>query len=678
MLRLFRRIICEPVWIIGSLFPLVLLTPYLPGLPRPAIGGLPWRQELVISILLSVTLILLMWRTLRARHIPSLHRPAAFTALLSAFVFTLWIWLSALWAAYPTSAFHYAAQWSMYLSFLWLMSSVANRTRVMRASFITLGVAIWILGISCAVEFWFGAPLTVGELRGNAKPILRASSSFGEITAVATCLYAALALYLRNSKYALVCGATATLAWLSTFQALQRAPLLGAAAGLLLLASCAIFKANCRPRNSARAYLLLLSLFGVFIIQTLPSTGMSASAPSTVERLQSSVREDAGVNIRLLLWGIGLEMLRAHPLQGVGANNYDIAYPEARRRFSARHLDTPFVNSEEQNLAVYAHNEYIQLAAELGVIGFTLLIVFYVLLAHFFWRALRHPRKALPALGAGGAVLAFALSSCASPASFRSLGGGMLFFFAAAVIIQVASSDLHSRAGTVNRKLYVFTERSALCCALVVLCVTLSIFCKRATGSVFEGLAQASADPDGADRLYRQALRFNSDHAPLHYSFGLWLFLNGRAAESVPHLRYAVEQGFNSSTCYAYLAEAEKAAGDMRGAERTTAQAARVYPRSIFALVRHAVASRDVNDLAAAEDEYRQALALDERGARGWWYLLNRGRRVAGEAARSDTSIASPGELTPEACVHAVTTEEELKYSKVVLTGKTNQRLAPE
>ena len=62
MRPLIRRAMREPLWIIGPLWPFALLTPYLPGLPRPAMGGLPWRQEIIVALLLSATFALLLKR----------------------------------------------------------------------------------------------------------------------------------------------------------------------------------------------------------------------------------------------------------------------------------------------------------------------------------------------------------------------------------------------------------------------------------------------------------------------------------------------------------------------------------------------------------------------------------------------------------------------------------------
>ncbi len=74
-------------------------------------------------------------------------------------------------------------------------------------------------------------------------------------------------------------------------------------------------------------------------------------------------------------------MFRSHPLVGVGANNYEVAFSEARQKFAATHPDSPLVGMNEQLLTQYAHNEYVQILAELGIVGILIFGAVCLLLA---------------------------------------------------------------------------------------------------------------------------------------------------------------------------------------------------------------------------------------------------------------------------------------------------------
>ncbi|HEY0384586.1 MAG TPA: hypothetical protein VGC64_01180, partial [Pyrinomonadaceae bacterium] len=228
----------DPLSIIGALWPITLLAPFAPGLPKPAMSGLPWRQEFVLALLFTLTLSLLLkksWRSSSSNT--SSGEPVIFlregeaVLLLPLLLFILWSASSALWAQAVYPALHHTFVWAAYALFFIMIRRVARRPRLLRASLFTLASVISILSISCMIEFW-GAPNESGV---RSVSLFRFFNGFGEMLAVAIPLFAALALKLRRSRAALVCGATAALAWLATLQALERAPIVGACVALLAL-----------------------------------------------------------------------------------------------------------------------------------------------------------------------------------------------------------------------------------------------------------------------------------------------------------------------------------------------------------------------------------------------------------------------------------------------------------
>ena len=183
-------------------------------------------------------------------------------------------------------------------------------------------------------------------------------------------------------------------------------------------------------------------------------------------------------------------------------------------------------------------------------------------------------------------------------------------------------------------------------------------------------LREEATDAGRAEAHYRSALRVNPLNPATHYQFGVWLFHRGRERESVPHLRYGVERGFNASTCYAYLAGAESNSDDEAGSERTLAAAVRAFPRSVFLRARHAASLARLNRAAEAGLEMAAALLLDSRAARGWQALIEDDIDAAVAAARRDPSThAVPGQLQPEDAVFAVLKENEKRFPEAVHTG---------
>src|SRR4051794_27515342 len=64
--RLARTLASEPLGIFAALWPLVLLAPFVPGPPPPAIASPEWRQELALTALLFTTL---LFASRRARSV---------------------------------------------------------------------------------------------------------------------------------------------------------------------------------------------------------------------------------------------------------------------------------------------------------------------------------------------------------------------------------------------------------------------------------------------------------------------------------------------------------------------------------------------------------------------------------------------------------------------------------
>lgn len=98
---------------------------------------------------------------------------------------------------------------------------------------------------------------------------------------------------------------------------------------------------------------------------------------------------------RMTIWETGVRMLGDRPLTGVGAN----AFAEAYDRYSTR-PDDPFHSSINPNGVYHAHQMYVAIAAETGLIGLITIIVSiglcvrWFLLAHITQRNLAAPYAA--------------------------------------------------------------------------------------------------------------------------------------------------------------------------------------------------------------------------------------------------------------------------------------------
>ena len=89
------------------------------------------------------------------------------------------------------------------------------------------------------------------------------------------------------------------------------------------------------------------------------------TSQTVVERAASAV---SGGEQRLMIWQISLLMAKDHPIIGQGIGTYKYHYLWYQGKF----FEDP-ANQDRINLAVWtreAHNEYVQILAELGILGF--------------------------------------------------------------------------------------------------------------------------------------------------------------------------------------------------------------------------------------------------------------------------------------------------------------------
>lgn len=183
----------------------------------------------------------------------------------------------------------------------------------------------------------------------------------------------------------------AVLACAGLLLAQTRSAWIGLLVGLVVLAALSAWTRE-RGRSGSgnrRAVLvplvLLVAATGLFLIlsRTAPQIGDRAATLTALDR-------DASWNERLIAWKGALAMIRERPLTGWGIG----AYPVAQAGFVPTSLPAPIVEARGPSLLEMAHNEYLQLTAEIGVPG---LLAYLALLVTFLATML----KALRTRGAG-------------------------------------------------------------------------------------------------------------------------------------------------------------------------------------------------------------------------------------------------------------------------------------
>jgi O-antigen ligase len=212
-------------------------------------------------------------------------------------------------------------------------------------------------------------------------------------------------------------GATALMLAAGITLSLSRGAWLGAAVGFLVMMLLA-----------GRRWLIAVLIATGLLLAAL-TLGGAGVLPKTIQQRVGSVGSslillnyykvpitDANfaVKERMAYWFGGIRMAEDHPWQGVGLGNYGVQY-------DAKYFTSPFMKSQ-----VHAHNYYIHITAETGVIGLTayLLLIGGVLATGVgaVRRTARDPFARALALGGVGVVVAVAVHNLFEDLHVLSLG----------------------------------------------------------------------------------------------------------------------------------------------------------------------------------------------------------------------------------------------------------------
>src|SRR5215217_953022 len=270
--------------------------------------------------------------------------PAFLFVLLS---FVGWSLLSATWAEYPAAAIE---TFTRYLpnAFLFLIVFAAVRTREQ---------LLWVVGAFVVGAFLSGVyGLLVPP---PAEDFGRLAGAGGDPNETAAAMVAGLALAtalgiaVRGKPLVrFACGVAGVICMLALFLTSSRGGLIALAVALI----AAVFLGG-RRRGTMLVAVLGAVLVTVFYFATI--------APADV---RDRVIHPEGGTGRVDIWTVGWRMVRDNTIEGVGSGNFTTA--------SIHYLLEPVLLRDDfiVDTPKVAHNTYLQVLAELGIVGFALFI----------------------------------------------------------------------------------------------------------------------------------------------------------------------------------------------------------------------------------------------------------------------------------------------------------------
>jgi len=160
-----------------------------------------------------------------------------------------------------------------------------------------------------------------------------------------------------------------------------RGVFLGLVIGLFLFLAGLFF--ILKKQSSSRRYIGLAFLFFALMaaaIFFLRERDFIKESP-IINRLTNYSLENATIQTRLRAWKGGLAAIKEHPLLGVGWENYYVVF--------SRHFDPIFYNlTWQETYWDRAHNNYINIANELGILGLILYLLIFAAAVFYLWKLL--------------------------------------------------------------------------------------------------------------------------------------------------------------------------------------------------------------------------------------------------------------------------------------------------
>ena len=639
-------------------------------IPAPVTYSLFWSIEVPAAVFLSLCCLYIL--AFPPQQIEISRNEFRFVVLPMA-AMIVWSVVSAAWASSWRSAIHHALVWCLYLAFYIIFRQIVRTERGIRDVGIALVIYLTLFSIVAVSGYIslliFTGPNPLGKLAKHGEQIVT--------------LLPLLLVYVVGMKGRSFWIGTAaiTLLWLLVYCTLGRINLFLFWVCFVITAALILFKnrsnaefvenaekitapsdkaISASPAFSAFKHLAVITLsliIAPILIQSFTLLSeTSTAAPMAVQRFSDEEGISSSNNFRRLMNSVSKEMITSHPIFGLGADNFGFRVNDHRRAYAAEHPDDIALREAEDNLPERAHNEFLQIAAELGIVGVMIvgwmalgLLILLIRAARGIFQnnsISRLPLSPSHALLLAAAVIglgAFCVSSLVSSYSFRLIQNGFVFFFVLAIAWRKEWEIGTEQEKDKNRILPLSSSPALPLLGLAACLLMLAYWTPRLASVYYANQANYEQDITEAERLYTKAEWLDNENADAWYYHGMRLYsVEHRFADAGPYMAEAIRLGRGRSVDYSHLAGTQSLGGDNAAAERTMAEAFGLYPQAAFVMARYAQFLKMNGKDAESEAMLARARVRNLRDANAWWTLLTEG----GDSA-ADKVFKHPDQYTP-------------------------------
>ncbi len=353
--------------------------------------------------------------------------------------------------------------------------------------------------------------------------------------------------------------------------------------------------------------------------------------------VETAWERNAG-RVRAWDWWVGYFMWRDHPLTGVGLGGYKIHFVPYKPAF----LSSPVGERYRFPIAraAQAHNEYVQVAAELGALGIAVLLGGLGTMAYIWTRRMgeagdRRRRAELALLGAG-AVATLAHAAVSFP--WHLPASSLVFVVALGAML----APRYGRTGSfpiVLRK----ASLKAVAAGVVLVGLGMGVVAVRdllADRYLFYGqMAYYRGDVRTAHRLFSRAVAWDFFPRVSLYWLGLSQMELGLRDDALETFYRCLDRRYVHEALYLNIAALELERGNLGAAEDIAQRLiATVPPREMLDAAQYivALARYRAGEVAAATEVLQGIVARSPNFERGW-ALLGEIAQGTGDFAKART-----------------------------------------
>ncbi len=357
---------------LSILFVLVILSDLSAGLALftflSLVALVPVGAGPAVSFLKAVGfLLLLSWLAtiIRRESAPadfiSSHQGLAYVVIL----FLGWIALSPLWADEPGSALTF-----LYRLALNAVLFVIVFTAVQRRRDLVSVMTAFVLGASVAAAYGLTQPSSASEVERLAGTLGNANE-LAAILVVGVVFSCGLLMSKPTPAVRLIAIGGFSISLFGVLLTLSRTGLVALGAACI---AALLFSGRWRARALPIVLVVLTLGIGYFV---------AIASPEARDRVTNL--SGGGGTGRVDLWTVAWRMVEAEPLTGVGAGNFRLSAIDYLLQPGALERSDLIVTDPK-----VAHNTYLEIWAELGIVGIALFISMLVICLSCVWKAIRN------------------------------------------------------------------------------------------------------------------------------------------------------------------------------------------------------------------------------------------------------------------------------------------------